>query len=348
MSAVLLRARLPLAAALAVLVALSGLVALAGARPGAVLAALVEGVVGDRYVLAEAVVGATPLALVALGVMAALRAGVFTIGSEGQLVIGAILATGVALAQPAPGLAGIALAALAGMLGGMAWALGPALARAWLGANEILSTLLMNYIAGFVLLMVLRGPLRGDLPTATPQSNPIPAEMRLSILLEGTRLHAGALAVLAIAALALVWSLGRGALLVRLHATHPALALRLGLSGPRAVVMTMLVAGAAAGLAGMVQVLGLSHTLYASVGGGLGFTGIIVAFLGGLHPLGIVLAALAFGALITGADGMQMGTGVPASLAVVVQGLALLAVAVVLARAPAPSAPTAPTPEAKR
>lgn len=314
------------------LAALVAVIALSGANPLTALTALVTGVFGDRYVMGEALLAAVPLALVGLGVMPALRAGVVTIGSEGQLIIGALMATATVLAFPEAGRFGILLGALAGMAGGILWALVPALLRAHLKVNEILSTLLLNYVAGYLLLMLLNGPMRAATALATPRSERLPREAMLGVMWDGTRLHWGALIVPVLMLLAFLWTrTGRG-LVYRLHASHADLAARLGLSEPRAVVTTMLVAGAAAGLAGWAQVAGVTGTLYASVGGGLGFTGILVALLGGLNPFGIVAAAVVFGALRTGAENLQVGTGVPASIAEVIQGALLLALALVVAR----------------
>jgi len=316
----------------ATLAAVGALILLSGANPLQAMAALLNGVFGERYVMGEALLAAVPLALIGLGVMHALRAGVVTIGSEGQLVIGALFATAAVLAVPDAGHWGILLGALAGMVGGVLWALIPALLRAYLKVNEILSTLLLNYVAGYLLLMLLNGPLRAAAAIATPRSERLPREALLPVLLDGTRLHWGAVLVPVLMIAAFLWSqTGRG-LVYRLHASHPGLSARLGLSEPRAIVSTMLVAGAAAGLAGWTQVAGVTGVLYASVGGGLGFTGILVALLGGLNPFGIVAAALVFGALRTGAEGMQIGTSVPASIAEVIQGALLLALALVLAR----------------
>jgi len=162
--------------------------------------------------------------------------------------------------------------------------------------------------------------------TATPRSDALPDDALIGNLLEGTRLHIGVFAVLVLAAAIWFWTRTRSGLVYSLFASRPHLAARLGLSGPRAVVTTMLFSGAAAGLAGWIQVAGVAHTLYPSVDGGLGFSGILVAVLGGLNPIGIVIAAILFGALSTGAQGMQIGTSVPAAIAVVAQGFVLLAV----------------------
>jgi ABC-type uncharacterized transport system permease subunit len=279
---------------------------------------------GEQYAVAETLVQATPLAIVA----PAVRAGVFTIGSEGQLIVGAATATAAILVVGSSGgQALLPLGLIAGLVGGTIWALIPAVLRAFFRVNEVLSTLLLNYIAGYGLLWLLKTGLAAHAVVATPRSDALPAAALIPKLLNGTRLHAGLLAV-PLAALLLAWWLRtpRG-LVFGIFATHRGLAARLGLKERRAVISTMLVAGAAAGLVGWLQVAGLTGTLYPSVGGGLGFSGILVAMLGGLRPLGILATALVLGALTTGADGLQTGTGVPASLSIVIQGLLLLVAA---------------------
>jgi simple sugar transport system permease protein len=324
----------------------AGLVVAAGADPLAALAAMGEGAFGERYAIAETLIQATPLALVALGVAPAVRAGVFTIGSEGQLIAGAAAATAaIGAIGPAPAPALLAVGLAAGVLGGAAWALPAAVMRAYFRVNEVLSTLLLNYIAGYGLLLLLKTGLAAHAMVAVPRSDALPAAALLPKLVEGTRLHAGVVAA-PIAALLLAWWLRspRG-LVYDAFASRPGLAARLGLAEPRAVWTTMLISGAAAGLVGWMQVAGVAGTLYPSVGGGLGFSGILVAMLGGLRPLGILAIALALGALTTGADGLQTGTGVPASLAIVVQGLLLLVAALAFnGRArPALAAPAEPS-----
>ncbi|WP_137155656.1 ABC transporter permease [Rhizobium sp. FKL33] len=311
----------------------SALVFAAGAEPVTALKALVYGAFGETYLLAETLVTAIPLALVGLSVAPALRAGIFTIGSQGQLVMGAALST--ALLQAAAGgspIVLLALGCLGGIAGGVLFALIPALLRLRFSVNEILSTLLLNYIAGFGLLWILKGPLAAAAQTATPRSNPLPDVALIPTLIDGTRLHWGLVLVPILAVALWWWGRSRSGLVYRLFSTHAKLAARLGLSSSRATLTVFIVAGGGAGLAGWAQVAGVTHTLYPSVDGGLGFSGILVAILGGLNPLGILAAALGFAALSTGAQGMQMGTSVPATIAVVVEGLTLLIVALAFRR----------------
>jgi simple sugar transport system permease protein len=310
----------------------SGLVLLSGASPLTALAGIAMGAFGERYTFAETLVSAIPLALIGLSVAPALRAGIFTIGSEGQMAIGAMVATAAIMAlrgQPAAIL--LIGGAVGGVAGGMLWALLPALLRAYARVNEILSTLLLNYIAGFLLVWSLRTWLSTPEVVPLAQSEALPDAALIPKLLEGTRLHWGVLFV-PLAVLVLAWWLrsARG-VAYKVIATHPGLAARMGLPLPRAVITTMLVAGGVAGLAGWLQVAGVAGTLYPTVAGGLGFAGVLVALLGRLNPVGILVAALFFGALENGADGLQAGTGVPSSIAIVVEGMVLLVAALAFA-----------------
>jgi general nucleoside transport system permease protein len=308
------------------------LISIAGASPISALQGVFAGAFGDRYAVAETLVQAVPIALVALGVAPALRAGIFTVGSEGQLAIGAVTSTAAILAVAgAPASIALPIGCIAGIFGGVLWAFLPALLRARLHVNEILSTLLMNYLAGNLVLWLLRTVLGTAERVATPRSDRLPIESLVPKLLDGTRLHWGVLAVI-LGALALAyWIRSVRGLGYDVFATHRDLASRMGAREPAVVMSTMLVSGAAAGLAGWLQVAGLQGTLYPSVAGGLGFTGVLVALLGGLSPLGILAASLVLATLTTGSNGLQTGTGVPASIAVIAQALLLLGAALVFA-----------------
>jgi ABC-type uncharacterized transport system permease subunit len=308
------------------------LIVLAGADPLRALQGLLDGAFGDLYAIAETIVQSVPIAIVALGVAPALRAGIFPVGSEGQLAIGAVTATAAVFAvRGAPASVALATGCIAGMLGGVAWALLPAVLRARLRVNEILSTLLMNYLAANLVLWLVRTVLGTAEMVATPRSDRLPAEAIIPKLAEGTRLHWGILAVLLGAGALAYWIRSVRGLSYDIFSTHRDLAARMGVRESRAVIGTMLVSGAAAGLAGWIQVAGLQGILYPSVAGGLGFIGVLVALLGGLGPLGIVIASLVMAVLTTGSNGLQTDTGVPASIAVIAQGLILLGAALVFA-----------------
>jgi ABC-type uncharacterized transport system permease subunit len=334
--------------AAAIVVVGSGLVLLSGANPLAAAIGIIEGAVGERYMVAETIVSTIPLALIGLSLAPALRAGVFSIGSEGQVAIGAMTATAAILMLPRSAALLLIGGAVAGVLGGLVWAAIPAALRAYMRVNEILSTLLLNYVAGFLLLWMLKTLLAAHRIVPLPQSDPLPDAALIPKMLEGTRLHWGFLFV-PVLALALGWWLKspRG-MSYHIIATHIGLASRMGLTPARAVMSTMLVSGAVAGLAGWLRVAGVAGTLYPTVAGGLGFTGVLVALLGRLGPLGILVAALFFGILKTGADGLQAGTGVPSSIATVIEGLVLFVAALSFAARLRPSVKAASRPSEDR
>lgn len=331
--------------ALVIVVLGSGLVLLSGTSPWTALVGIADGAFGERYMVAETLVSTVPLALIGLSLAPALRAGVFTIGSEGQVAMGAMIATAAIMVLP-PDSAPLLLAAgaIGGILGGLIWAAVPAFLRAHWRVNEILSTLLLNYIAGFLLLWQLKTSLATPEIVPLPQSAPLPDAALIPKILEGTRLHWGFVFV-PLFALVLGWWLrsARG-LSYQVIATHVGLASRMGLTPARAVMTTMLVSGGVAGLAGWLQVAGVAGTLYPTAAGGLGFTGVLVALLGRLRPIGILIAALFFGILKTGADGLQAGTGVPSSISIVIEGLVLFVAALSFAASSRRTTPAEPKP----
>ena len=308
------------------------------------------GAFGTDFSLVQTLSNATPLALVALGAAVALRAEVLTVGAEGQMVAGAIAASAVAFAAPGlPLWLGLPLGAIAGVVGGALWSLGPAIARVRWNVSEILFTLIANYLAGFLLLYLLRTVLRDTASAGSPQSAELPSGFELPQLPLSGRLHVGALVVLALVVLAVWWSRSRGWFLLGVFGQRPVLASRLGLTQARAVIGTMLISGAAAGLAGWMQVAGVTQRLEPDVSGGIGFAGLAVAVLGRGNPIGVLVAAVVYSSLATGASGIQLATNtVPSSVGTVTQGVLLLAAALVLAaprvarrgrRTEAPSAP---------
>jgi general nucleoside transport system permease protein len=253
---------------------------------------------------------------------AARRAGVP--GRQGQVILGAIGALVAAQwLEDAPSFVAMPLVALAGALFGAAWALIPALLRAHLRVNEILSTLLFTEFAALLIEYLLNGPLKE--PSAiTPKSSAFPENSRLGLMISGTRLHYGVLLAVVAAGGFALWIRSVRGYRYDLYGENPKLAASLGVSGRKVVVNSLLISGAAAGLVGWIQAAGLLNRVYVDIAAALGFFGLVVAFLGGARPLGVVAAALLFGALQTGGLAMQSRQGIPATLSDVIQALILL------------------------
>jgi simple sugar transport system permease protein len=318
-----------LALALTVLVA-GGALALGGYDPVRALRALVAGAFGSPdAVLSVTLVRAVPLLLTGLAVALAFRGGVWNIGAEGQLYAGAMAAAWVGLSErviPAPLLLPALLVASA--LAGAAWAWFPAFLKVRRGVGEVITTLLLNYVALNVAAWVVRGPLqepRGVFPSTAE----IAEAARLPALVAGTRLHLGFL-VAVLLALA-VWALFRftafGFRLRTVGASPEAAAASARVDRDRLTYRTFLLSGALAGLAGGIQLAGVPpYVLYDAFSPGTGYTAIAVALLAGLHPLGVLATGTFFGALEGGAGAMQRIAGIPAAWVQGVEALVILSV----------------------
>jgi general nucleoside transport system permease protein len=301
---------------------------LAGYQAGPALGALWSGAFGSWYAITSAtLVRAVPLIVIGLGLALAFRAGAFNIGAEGQFYAGAIAATWLGLhsgALPSP--LAVAVALSGAFLAGALWVAVPVWLRLRYGVLEVISTLLLNFVAEATTSLVVQGPLQ-ESQGIYPQSDAIAESARLP-LLPGTRLHAGILLAVA------------GAVVLHYLFAHTLWGFQLravGL-GPRAAEISggidsrwmaaaaLAASGAIAGLAGGVEVTGVSYALFQNLSPGYGFTAIAVALLGRLHPLGVVLAGLLFGALEAGAGAMQREAGVPAVAVYVVEAVVILAV----------------------
>jgi simple sugar transport system permease protein len=315
----------------------SALLLVAGGFPvGAGLGALWSGAVGSWYAFTSAtLVRAVPLMLTGTAVAIAFRAGVFNIGAEGQLLVGATGASAVALAAAAqrwPSAVVIALALLAAGAAGALWAGIAAVLRNRFGVLEVISTIMLNFVALYAVSYLVRGPLQE--PTHVyPQSPDILARVHLPRIPGAGRLHAGL--VLAIVLLAVLgWALRRTAAGFRIVAVgeNPAAAASAGEIDVAATTARAFTgSGALAGLAGGVEVLGVTFALYENISPGYGYTAIAVALLAKLDPWRVLLTALLFGALEAGAGAMQRDAGVPSSLVSMIE--ALLIIMVVAAQA---------------
>ena len=298
-------------------------------------------------------VKATPLLLIALGLAVCFRSNVWNIGAEGQFVMGAIFAGGVALrADPGTGVWILPAVLLAGVLGGMVWAGIVALLRDRFNANEILVSLMLVYVATLVLGYLVFGPWKDPMGYNFPQTRMFEKVTQVPRLMIGSRMNLGAL--LALAGVALLWVFlfrTRAGFALQVGGMAPAAARYAGFSSRRALWTALLISGGAAGLAGALEVAGPIGQLTPYVPAGYGFAAIIVAFVGRLHPVGMVFSALLMSMFYIGGELAQSRLGLPKSLTGVFQGLllfTLLACDTLIAyrvrwvrRVPVPAAPAA-------
>jgi simple sugar transport system permease protein len=325
---------IPVLAFLAALLAGAAVLAAVRVNPLAAFRALFAGAFGDLNAAADTAVRATPLLFIGLGICIAFRAGVLNIGGEGQLVAGAVAATAFALwAAPLPGWLLAPLALAGGAAAGALWGAIAGLLKAHLKVNEILSTIMLNYIAVNAMNYLLRGPLMD--PRQIQMRSFIPQTARLARAVDlprlvPTRLHLGAAVavVLAVLVFVLLWRTTVGFRL-RVAGANPQAALRAGIDVKRYTVLALLLAGLLGGLGGAVEVLGVHHRMFTDGSafgftGSAGFNGIVAALFGRLHPLGTVPSSLLLGALLTGANRMQRAVQVPAALIGALNGLIVL------------------------
>ena len=277
------------------------------------------------YAFSELLVKATPLLLIALGLAVCFRSNVWNIGAEGQFVMGAIFAAGVALQADASSPEGFWVAVLlSGTVGGMLWAGITAALRDWFNASEILVSLMMVYVAIMILNFLVFGPWKDPLGYNFPQTKTFESLSQIPKLIPGTRVNIGVI-------LTLLGVAGLWAFLFRTHAGFaqqvgglaPHAARFAGFSSRRALWLALLCSGASAGLAGALEVAGPLRQLTPFVPVGYGFAAIIVVFVGRLHPIGMVFSALLMSMFYIGGELAQSRLGMPRSLTGVFQGLLL-------------------------
>lgn len=308
---------------------------LAGFDAGAALAALWRGAFGSWYAISSAtLVRATPLIVLGLAFTLASRGGALNIGMEGQFALGATAATWAGLhAGALPPLVAIPLVLACGAVAGAAWVLLPVALRLRFGVTEVISTLLLNFVADAVVSYAVTGPLQE--PTHIyPQSATIAVSAQLPKLVDGARMHLGLPIALALAVLlgVLLWKSRWGFRLRAVGAGAAAARVSGGIAASGVLASALLWSGALAGLGGAIEVGGVSYALYQNLSPGYGFTAIAVALLGRLQPLGVVVAGLLFGALEAGAGAMQRDAGIPAVAVQVVEAVVILTLVVLSKR----------------
>ncbi|HZF35126.1 MAG TPA: ABC transporter permease [Candidatus Angelobacter sp.] len=308
------------------------LVMWSGASALGTFALVLKGAAGSQFALLETLTRSTPLIFTGLAAAVAFRAKLWNIGGEGQLYIGAVLTAVLGaglLPLPAPLL--VPLLLVAGAIGGALTLLGPTLLKNRFGVDEVVTTLLLNFIVVLLVSLLLDGPLKDPMGLGWPQSPKVIPAAALPKLVLGKRLHAGFL--LAIAAALAVWYVNARTTLgyeMRAVGHNPRAARFLGMPVDGVLLKTALLSGGLAGLAGVSEVAGLKGNLTLDLSPGFGYSGIVVAMLAMLHPLGVIAAAIFVAGMFVGADAMSRSAGVPNYIADVMVATSLLTMVVAM------------------
>ncbi|NGM82517.1 ABC transporter permease [Paenibacillus sp. 7124] len=294
-----------------------------GMSPVTVYLKMFKGAFGTSFGITETLVKAIPLLLCGLGIAVAYRISVWNIGAEGQLTVGAMAATAVTIYFPnLPGFWSILLMLIFGVAAGAFWGLLTAIPKTHFGVNELITSLMLNYVALLALDYVVFGPWKDPKGFNMPGSPMFSAAQSLPVL-GSTRLHIGLiLALVAVVIYYLMIRFTRWGYELRLIGANPTAARYAGIHISRHIIIVMLISGGLAGLAGMAEVSGVSHKLMQGISPGYGYTAIIVAWLAKLNPLGLVVTSVLFGGLIVGGFSVQT-IGLPSSISEMLQGAIL-------------------------
>ena len=302
----------------------------AGANPIRAYSEMLRGVFGSVFAVSEMLTRATPLIFTGLAAALAFRARLWNIGAEGQLYLGAMAAVAIGSgALDIPGLFLVPLIIVVGAAAGAAGMVAPTYLKVRFGADEVVTTLLLNFIILIFLQMMLEGPLQDPMSLGWPQSAPILDQGVLPPLMDRMRVHSGLILALVLAACA-QFMLIRSVWGFKLRAVgeNAAAARHAGINVKRSLFGVAAISGGLAGLAGVSEVAGLKGYLTADLSPGFGYTGIVVAMLAGLSPVGVVIAAVFIASVFVGADSMSRAMGVSSFLADLVVSMALLCVLV--------------------
>lgn len=323
----------PLAAVLVSLLLSGVLIAIAGANPLEAYARMLTSAFGSRLSITETLTRTTPLIFTGLAAAVAFRARVWNIGGEGQFYLGALAAAalGHSALSGLPAVLAVPVLMAAGALAGALLLLGPLGLRLRFGVDEVVTTLLLNFIVLLFVSMMIEGPLKDPMAFGWPQSVPIPPDLMLPKLVPRSRLTIGLLLAIAAAAIiAFVQARTVFGMEARAAGLEPRAAAFAGISLPRTLILVAALSGALAGLAGAVEVLSVKGYVTTDMSPGYGYSGIVVAMLAALHPIGVVVGALFVGIVFVGADGMSRALGVPSFIADVIVAISLLSMLVAL------------------
>jgi simple sugar transport system permease protein len=321
----------PIIAVLAAFLLAGLLIAAAGAPVLESFRQIAIGAFGTRLSITETLTRATPLMLTGLAAAVAFRSKLWNIGAEGQFYMGAlaIVACGTQLALPAPLL--IPLLLIVGAIAGMVFLLIPLGLRLRFGVDEVVTTLLLNFVAVLFVSMMIEGPMKDPLAFGWPQSEPVSDAAVLPKIMAGMRLHIGILIAIALAfIIAYVQKRTVFGLETKAAGLNPRAARFAGVPLGKTLVKVACISGGLAGLAGAIQVMGVKGYVTTDLSPGFGYSGIIVAMLANLNPIGAIFSALFAAAMFVGADGMSRAIGIPSFIADVTVSLSLLAMLVAL------------------
>ena len=323
----------PFVAVLAALILCAGLIAMAGVSPWVAYGEMLRGAFGSRLAVTETLTRASPLILTGLAAAVAFRARLWNIGGEGQFYMGALAAAAlghsVVVGLPLP--AAWAVIAGGAMAAGAVLLLIPALLRLRFGVDEVVTTLLLNFVALLFVGLMVEGVLKDPMAFGWPQSVPVAAGLRLPDLVPRSRLHVGL--VLAVVVAGIIWLVQARTVFgaeTRAAGLNPQAAAFAGVPITATLAKVAVLSGGLAGLAGAIEVLGPVGYVTTTLSPGFGYAGIVVAMLAALHPAGVVAASVFVATIFVGADAMSRATGVPSFIADVIMAVALLAMLVAL------------------
>ncbi len=303
-------------------------IAIKGINPFKVYHALLIGAFSSKYTFSETLVAATPLILISAGLIVVFKMNFWNIGAYGQYIMGAIFSSYFALfwSPNIPKPIMLTIMVLAGMVGGALWAIIPAMLKAFWEVNEVISTLLLNYIALFVLKFLMYGTWRDPLSHGFPLSKPFPDNAQLPRIIYHTRVNLGL--IFGIIAVVVVWFILKKTKFgyeITVIGENPRAARYAGMDVAKNIIIAMAISGALAGLAGMVQVSGIIHLLQIKINPDYGYTAIIVAWLSYLDPIAAAFVAIFLGGLASGAYQIQITMQVPFGIVNVIESVILFA-----------------------
>lgn len=327
----LLVATAPLLAVLSAFILAGLLIAAAGAPVLEAFRQIAIGAFGSKLSISETLTRTTPLILTGLAAAVAFRSKLWNIGAEGQFYMGALLAVAVGSQLNLPSVIFIPLLLIAGAVAGMVWLLIPLSLRLRFGVDEVVTTLLLNFVAVLIVSMMIEGPMKDPMAFGWPQSDPVPSNAMLPRIMTGMRLHVGLLIAIGLAVIiAYVQKRTVFGLESKAAGLNPAAAVFAGVPLAKTLIKVACISGGLAGLAGAIQVMGVKGYVTTDLSPGFGYSGIIVAMLANLNPIGAIFAALFAAAMFVGADGMSRAIGIPSFIADVTVALSLLTMLVAL------------------